>query len=140
MRSSLPLLSVHSDYRIADVRLPRPAIFFRSSTDVTRCDTDHKFGDPFHFTGPLTLLHVIIEQTFIPKSCRPVVSMIRAPYTIARLPEAPFPDEARIQCADVHSVSGIRTRRRSELAIAIDRTCINLYDVNSIGSAGRIGF
>ena len=66
--------------------------------------------------------------------------MIQAPYTIARLPEAPFPDTARTQCADVRSVTGCRKRRRSELAVAIDHTCINLYDVDYLGSAGRIAF
>ena len=66
--------------------------------------------------------------------------MIQAPYTIARLPEAPFPDKARVQYADVQSVSGRRKRRRCELAIAIDHSCVNLYDVESLGSAATTGF
>lgn len=57
--------------------------------------------------------------------------MIHAPYTIAKLPEGPFPGESRIQSADVYSVSGSKRRKRSELAVAIDQSCVNLYDVNT---------
>ena len=57
--------------------------------------------------------------------------MIQAPYTIAKLPEGPFPGESRIQSADVYSVSGSKKRKRSELAVAIDQSCVNLYDVNT---------
>lgn len=57
--------------------------------------------------------------------------MIQAPYTIAKLPEGPFPVETRIQSADVYSISGSKKRKRSELAIAIDQSCVNLYDVNT---------
>lgn len=81
-----------------------------------------------------------MERILNSESYCAIVSMIQAPYTIAKLPEAPFPDKARIQCADVQSVTGSRKRKRCELAVAIDHSCVNLYDVDSLGSAGTIGF
>ena len=55
--------------------------------------------------------------------------MIQAPYTIAKLPNGPFPDESHHSFAEVQSIVGTGKRKRSELAVATDNSCINLYDV-----------
>ena len=57
--------------------------------------------------------------------------MIQSHYNIAKLPEGPFPGRTQYQAADIQSVTGSGKRKRSELAVAIDNSCISLYDVNS---------
>ena len=57
--------------------------------------------------------------------------MIQSHYTIAKLPEGPFPDRTQYHAADIQSAIGSGKRKRSELAVAIDNSGISLYDVNN---------
>ncbi len=54
--------------------------------------------------------------------------MIQEPYTLADLPPS-LTGSGSIQIADVHSLAGASKKKRSELAVAIDYECVNLYDV-----------
>ena len=55
--------------------------------------------------------------------------MIGEPYTVDTIPPDLTGTEANVYTCDVFAVSGLRKRKRSEIAIAIDRQGVNIYDV-----------
>lgn len=55
--------------------------------------------------------------------------MIQRPYILAEKPQDYTGLEGQVITANVHSVSGAKKRKRSELAAAIDHQGINIYDV-----------
>jgi len=55
--------------------------------------------------------------------------MIRKPHTLAEIPQDITGSSGKILAADVHAVAGSKKRKRSELALAIDREGVNIYDV-----------
>ena len=56
--------------------------------------------------------------------------MIQKPYVLADIPHDITGSPGNILAADVFAVAGSKKRKRSELAIAIDRQGINIYDVS----------
>ena len=55
--------------------------------------------------------------------------MIGEPYTIAQIPPDLTGKTGKLFTSDVNAVSGSGKKKRSEIAIAIDRQGINVYDV-----------
>ena len=55
--------------------------------------------------------------------------MIQKPYLLADIPQDLL-GAGNIRAADVLAVAGIKKRKRSELALAVDRQGINIYDVS----------
>ena len=56
--------------------------------------------------------------------------MIQKPYVLADIPQDITGLPGNILAADVFAVAGSKKRKRSELALAIDRHGINIYDVS----------
>ena len=56
--------------------------------------------------------------------------MIQKPYLLADIPHDITGTPGSILAADVLAVTGSKKRKRSELAIAIDRQGINIYNVS----------
>ena len=56
-------------------------------------------------------------------------TMIHKPYHLADIPHDLTGLPENVFAADVLAVTGYRKRKRSELALAIDRQGINIYDV-----------
>ena len=57
--------------------------------------------------------------------------MIQDVYTVAELSRSIISSHAKVLVSDVHSIVKSRKRKRSELAVAVDREILNLYDVKS---------
>ena len=55
--------------------------------------------------------------------------MIQKPYLLAYIPHDLTGLPENVFAADVLAVAGSKKRKRSELALAIDRQGINIYDV-----------
>ena len=56
--------------------------------------------------------------------------MIQKPYLLAEIPQDLTDLPGNLLAADVYAVAGSKKRKRSELALAIDRQGINIYDVS----------
>ena len=56
--------------------------------------------------------------------------MIQTPFLLAEVPQDLTGLPGNLLAADVYAVAGSRKRKRSELALAIDRQGINIYDVS----------
>lgn len=56
--------------------------------------------------------------------------MIPKPYLLAEIPQDLTGLPGNVLAADVYAVVGSKKRKRSELALAIDRQGINIYDVS----------
>ncbi|KAL9124729.1 MAG: hypothetical protein Q9217_005976, partial [Psora testacea] len=59
------------------------------------------------------------------------VDMFGSPYTIADINPDLTGSPGRIHSSEVYAVSGSRKRKRSEIALAIDRQGVNIYNVRS---------
>ena len=57
--------------------------------------------------------------------------MIQKPYLLADIPNDITGLSGNILATDVLAIAGAQKRKRSELALAIDRQGINIYDVSS---------
>ena len=55
--------------------------------------------------------------------------MIQKPYAMAEIPQDLTGTPGQIHASDVYAISGSKKRKRSELALAIDRQSVNIYDV-----------
>lgn len=55
--------------------------------------------------------------------------MIQKPYTLAEIPRDITGASGNILSGDVFAVTGSKKRKRTELALAIDREGVNIYDV-----------
>ena len=51
------------------------------------------------------------------------------PYILAEIPQDLAGSPGKILATDVYAVAGSRKRKRSELALGIDREGVNIYDV-----------
>ena len=56
--------------------------------------------------------------------------MIQKPYVLADIPHDITGSPGSIHAAEVFAVAGPKKRKRSELAIAVDRQGVNIYDVS----------
>ncbi|KAL2048292.1 hypothetical protein N7G274_000203 [Stereocaulon virgatum] len=57
--------------------------------------------------------------------------MIQLPYTLAEIPQDLTGTSGQIYAADVYAIAGSKKRKRSEVALAIDRQGVNIYDVQT---------
>ena len=55
--------------------------------------------------------------------------IIQKPYDLAHIPQDLARSSGQILAAEVHAVAGSKKRKRSEIALAIDREGVNVYDV-----------
>lgn len=55
--------------------------------------------------------------------------MLQEPYTLAEFPKNLIAPNGNILVADVFGLVGVRKKKRSELAVALDNDSVNLYDV-----------
>lgn len=55
--------------------------------------------------------------------------MLQEPYTLAEFPKNLIAPNGNILVADVIGLVGVRKKKRSELAVALDNDSVNLYDV-----------
>lgn len=55
--------------------------------------------------------------------------MIQTPYTLAEISRDITGAPVNILAADVYTIAGPKKRKRTELALAIDRQGVNIYDV-----------
>lgn len=56
--------------------------------------------------------------------------MIPKPYLLAEIPQDLTGSPGNLLAAEVYAIAGSKKRKRSELALAIDRQGINIYDVS----------
>ena len=57
--------------------------------------------------------------------------MLQHPQLLTKLPKSFESEKSRVYTADVHSITGGKKRKRSEIAVAVDDEGINLYDVST---------
>ena len=62
--------------------------------------------------------------------------MLERPYTIADIPPDLKGSTSETFASDVYAISGSRKRKRSEIALAIDRQGVNIYNVCIFYTAG----
>lgn len=55
--------------------------------------------------------------------------MLQEPYTLAEFPKNLIAPNGNILVADIIGLVGVRKKKRSELAVALDNDSVNLYDV-----------
>ena len=53
-------------------------------------------------------------------------------FLLAKIPQDITGSSGRILASDVYTAAGFRRKKRSELALAIDRQGVNIYDVRSL--------
>ena len=58
-------------------------------------------------------------------------NMIERAYSLAEVPRDLTGSVGQVQSSDVHAIAGSRKRKRSELAVGIDRQGVNIYNVPS---------
>ena len=57
--------------------------------------------------------------------------MIERAYKLAEVPRDLTGSVGQIQTSDVYAITGSKKRKRSELAVGIDRQGVNIYNVPS---------
>ncbi|MCJ1358402.1 MAG: hypothetical protein MMC33_008402 [Icmadophila ericetorum] len=57
--------------------------------------------------------------------------MIQSPVVLAELPRSLVNGRNEVHAADVYGFDGDKKRKRSEIAVAVDGECVNVYDVRS---------
>lgn len=55
--------------------------------------------------------------------------MIEKSYVLADIPNDLVGSAGRVLVEDVYAIAGLKKRKRSEIAVAIDRQGVNIYDV-----------
>jgi hypothetical protein len=55
--------------------------------------------------------------------------MIQNPYALAEVPQDLTGTSVQVHAADVYAIAGSKKRKRTEIALAIDRQGVNIYDV-----------
>lgn len=58
-------------------------------------------------------------------------NMIERAYKLAEIPRDLTGSVGQVQTSDVYAIAGSRKRKRSELAVGIDRQGVNIYNVPS---------
>ena len=58
--------------------------------------------------------------------------MIQEPQVIAEIPQDIIGSHGKILPSDIYAVVGSQKKKRSEIALVIDRQGVNIYDVQSL--------
>ena len=58
--------------------------------------------------------------------------MVQRPYTLADIPQDLTGSTGQVFSADVHGLKGMKSRKRQEIAVAINRQGINIFNVGNL--------
>lgn len=65
-------------------------------------------------------------------------TMFEAPYTIATLPKPLDAIHGRTQSAPVYGIRDLKKRKRHEVVVGVDGESVNIYNVQTTGTAHRV--